>query len=137
MPRWTEEQLREYLRRGQGSGDAPRKPEMAEVSGQAPRPDRLNKTEAAFLATLKHQWPFATILSQQVKLRLAQKTWYTPDFILIQQDMSGTRMLAYEVKGFMRDDAAVKLKVAAEAYPFFEWHLVRKTKGGWHLKRIP
>ena len=48
---------------------------------------------------------------ESVKLRLANRTWYTPDFIVVKPD-GGLEF--HEVKGFWRDDARVKIKVAAE-----------------------
>ena len=36
----------------------------------------------------------------------------------------------------MRDDAAVKLKVAAQLYPWFTFVLVKKTKSGFSYKTI-
>ena len=48
---------------------------------------------------------------EAVKIRLAKRTWYTPDFHVIQNDSSHE---FHEVKGFWRDDARVKVKVAAE-----------------------
>jgi hypothetical protein len=42
----------------------------------------------------------------------------------------------HEVKGFMTEDANVKLKVAASQYPFV-FRLVRKAKGGaWSITEI-
>lgn len=39
----------------------------------------------------------------------------------------------HEVKGFMRDDARVKFKVAAALYPWFEWVLVVRDGKGWEV----
>lgn len=95
-----------------------------------PKPDRLNKMESAFAQYLMQHTGYL-VLAQQIKLRLADKTWYTPDFVCFCMD--GVVRI-YETKGFMRDDAAVKLKVAAEQYWFFQWHLVTRKKGEWIIK---
>lgn len=56
-----------------------------------------------------------------VKLRLAAATFYTPDFFVMKADYS---LEVHEVKGtskgkpFVEDDAAVKIKVAADKFPF-------------------
>ncbi len=42
----------------------------------------------------------------------------------------------HEVKGFMRDDAAVKLKVAAKMHPWWTFRLVKKSKKGWDIKLV-
>jgi len=47
-----------------------------------------------------------------------------------------TECRAYEVKGFMRDDAAVKLKVAASLYPWIKFHLVTRKKGEWIIQEV-
>lgn len=59
---------------------------------------------------------------EPVKLRLARRTFYTPDFLVRHKDGS---LELVEVKGFWRDDARVKLKVAAEQYPMFRFRAVR------------
>ena len=67
-----------------------------------------------------------------VKLRLADKTFYSPDFFVINKDCV---VELHEVKGFMRDDAAVKLKVAASQFPMV-FKLVRLVKGAWVIEEI-
>lgn len=94
----------------------------------------LNKTEAAFLAWLTSEREHPTrVLTQAVTLRIANGVRYTPDFIV----HGAPSLIAYEVKGFMRDDAAVKLKVAASLYPWIKFHLVSKRKGGgWDVQEV-
>lgn len=57
-------------------------------------------------------------------LRLAPKTTYTPDFRVVLPD---GLVEFHETKGFMRDDAHVKLKVAAALHPY-TFRLVTWTK---------
>lgn len=89
--------------------------------------EELNKTEAAFLIKLRAaKWAWIGV--QAFKLRLASnKCFYTPDFITA--DDGG--LVAWEVKGFWRDDARVKIKVAAKEFPFIRFVAVTKTKTGW------
>lgn len=79
----------------------------------------------------------ASYIYEGVKFRLADRTWYTPDFFVILAD--GTIEI-HEAKGFMEEDANVKIKVAAEMFPWFDWILIKKrTKkegGGWNIRRI-
>lgn len=51
-----------------------------------------------------------------IKLRLAASTFYTPDFLVMMPD---GQLEIHEVKGgFIEDDAIIKIKVAAEKFPF-------------------
>lgn len=73
---------------------------------------------------------------EPMKLRLAGKTYYTPDFGVVLPDQ---RQQFIEVKGFWRDDAVVKFKVAAEAFPLYRFTAIRKKRakegGGWEVLR--
>lgn len=65
---------------------------------------------------------------EAVKLRLADNTTYTPDFIVMLADGS---IEFHEFKGFWEEDARVKIKVAAEMYPFpFRSFRKRSQKDG-------
>lgn len=92
---------------------------------------RMNKTEAAYATELEWQirdGKIAAYFFEAVKLRLATKTWYTPDFLVLGND--GT-MGFVEIKGFLRDDGAVKFKVAREMFPMFRWVMLRRVKREW------
>lgn len=79
---------------------------------------RMNGLEAEYakqlelrrLAGVIARWDF-----QVEKLRLADRTWYEPDFRVVGVD--GT-IEYHEVKGHWEDDARVKIKVAAELHPY-------------------
>lgn len=96
----------------------------------------MNKTEAAYAATLEQRraaGEVAWFKFEGIKLRLADNTFLTVDFAVMLAD--GT-MEMHEVKGFMFDDANVKLKVAASIYPFV-FKVIRKAKGGmWTVTEI-
>ncbi len=94
-------------------------------------PGRLNKTEAAYALHLdarKQAGEIAGYWFEAIKFRLADRTWYSPDFLVQLAD--GTLEI-HEVKGWMEDDAAVKLKVAASLYAIFVVRLVKRQKGKW------
>lgn len=96
---------------------------------------QMNKTEAAYAAHLESRKRDGDVLwyrFEGVKLRLADKTFFDVDFPVMRRD--GT-MEMHEVKGFMRDDANVKIKVAAGMYPF-KFIIVRKAKIGWNMQPV-
>ena len=79
---------------------------------------QLNKTEQEYkqhLELLKSAGEIQLIRFEGLKLRLADNTFYTPDFMVLAAD--GV-VECHEVKGFWTDDARVKIKVAADQYPF-------------------
>jgi hypothetical protein len=94
----------------------------------------MNKTEAAYESDLRDALSLGDIRwyrFEGLKLRLADNTFYTPDFAVLASD---NVMECHEVKGFWRDDARAKIKIAAEMYPFrFKAvkALAKKHGGGW------
>lgn len=94
----------------------------------------MNKTEQAYgahLELLRQSGYVAWFKFEGVKLRLADNTFYSPDFAVMLTD---GQMQMHEVKGFWQDDARVKIKVAADLYPFEFIAIKAKTKkdgGGW------
>lgn len=99
----------------------------------------MNKLETAYEKTLAAEKQAGGILwyrFEGIKLRLADKTFLTVDFAVMAAD--GTLEM-HECKGFMEGDALVKLKVAADQYPFrFKLVKVRAKKdgGGWLITDI-
>jgi hypothetical protein len=97
----------------------------------------MNKLERAYAEHLEGErghsvvwWAF-----EAIRLRLADRTTYTPDFLV--QRISGA-LQCHETKGgFIRDDAIVKLKVAAAQFPM-QFFMVKRAKSGWwDLTEIP
>lgn len=94
----------------------------------------MNKTEAAYAATLDarcHAGEVAWFKFEGIKLRLADNTFYTPDFAVMLAD--GVLEM-HEVKGFWQDDARAKIKIAADLYPMRFIAIQVKAKkdgGGW------
>jgi hypothetical protein len=71
-----------------------------------------------------------------LKLRLADNTFYTPDFVVMAAD--GV-LECHEVKGHWQDDARVKIKVAASLYPFRFFAVKKQTRkngGGWDVEEF-
>lgn len=96
----------------------------------------MNKTEAAYAAhleILKRAGENNGFMFEAMKFRLADKTFYTPDFIVFAAD--GV-IECHEVKGFWEDDARVKIKVFADKFPF-RVVAVTKGKGGtWNREEF-
>ncbi len=91
-------------------------------------PGRMNQLEqryANYLDLLKlgdevRSWRF-----ESLKLRLATRCWYTPDFLIV---LPGGLCELHEVKGgHWEDDARVKIKVVAEQFP--EWRFIAVREG--------
>jgi hypothetical protein len=98
---------------------------------------QMNKTEAAYASRLEILKAAGQVLwyrFEGMKFRLADSTFYTPDFAV----MLPTGMIQlHEIKGFWTDDARVKIKVAADQYPFEFLAVKAKTKksgGGWEIE---
>lgn len=95
-----------------------------------------NKTEAAYedrvLKPALQSGEIAWYRFEGVKLRLADNTFYTPDYIVMRR---GGQLECHEVKGFWTDDARVKTKVAAAQYPF-QFVAVQRVKGEWKEERF-
>lgn len=94
---------------------------------------RMNRTEAAYGEYLLARMVDGDLVwfeFSPMKFRLADRSWYTPDFIVMRP---GGELEAHEVKGHMEDDAAVKLRVFARLYPMFRLFLVRRAKHTWKI----
>ena len=102
-------------------------------------PGTMNKTEAAyaaFLDTLVQCGDVVWYRFEPIKLRLAERTFYEPDFFVLRA--SGA-LEVHECKGFWTDDARVKIKVAADIYPFQFIAAQQGAKGkggGWKVERF-
>lgn len=100
---------------------------------------KMNQTEAAYaehLRALQHAGEILWFRFEGIKLRLADNTFFTPDFAVMAAD--GV-MEMREVKGFWQDDARAKIKIAADQYPFrFIAVRVRPKKdgGGWAVEEF-
>jgi hypothetical protein len=105
----------------------------------------MNKTEQAYTEQLEIQRLAGDVIGwrfESYKLRLADSTWFTPDFVVQLKDGS---IELHEVKAcradgsmLIEDDASVKIKVAAEQYPEFQFVLCgRLARGaGWRIDRL-
>jgi hypothetical protein len=99
----------------------------------------MNRTEAAYDAHLRTRSIAGEVVwykFEAVKFRLADNTFYTPDFAVMVAD---GHLEMHEVKGneaIFADDAKVKIKVAAELYPFrfvAAFPVRKRDGGGWRF----
>lgn len=95
----------------------------------------MNRTEAAYAARLdllRNAGEIVWWKFEGIKLRLADATFYTPDFAVLRADMT---LELHEVKGHWTDDARAKTKIAASQFPI-RIIAVRKTHGGWETEEF-
>jgi len=117
--------LREMIEKAEAKLAAKKPPEKpkqrptAKARAIDPDKERQNKHERIYDDHLKARLQRGEIVFYKFEpfnLRLAENTYYRPDFVVIASD--GTVEI-HEVKGFWRDDARVKIKaVAAMFWPF-------------------
>lgn len=99
----------------------------------------MNNTELAYSKELDIKLMAKLIIwykFEGVKLRLADNTFYSPDFAVM---LCNGQLEMHEVKGFWQDDARVKIKVAADMYPFrfIGIQPIPKSKGGgWKIEEF-
>lgn len=109
------------------------------AKGQRGRKIGMNRTEEAYAAYLEQRRLVGEIewyKFEGVKLRLADNCFYTGDFFVMLPD--GT-LQVHEVKGIWEDAGRVKIKVAADMYPFQFIAIKvipRKDGGGWAIEEF-
>lgn len=100
--------------------------------------DGMNKLERAFwerLQDAERARVFARVYEHPLKLRVIGNRWYHPDFLSV--DIERFRPVTiWETKGFMREDAALKLIAAAERFPAFAWVLVTRKRQKWQCQNV-
>lgn len=108
-------------------------------------PGERNKTEAAYEAYLELAKKAGAIMDYKfegIKLKLADNTFYTPDFIVFAADgvveLHDTKGTSKKKKTdgtkvcfpWIEEDARLKMKFVAELYPF-RMFAIFKTPEGW------
>ena len=99
-------------------------------------PGKMNKLEQAYEQKLKTRLLTGEIVDykfEPMKLKLADNTTYTPDFLVITSD---GEMQLHEVKGYWEDDARVKIKVAAAIFWMFRFVAVQREKVVWKYEEF-
>lgn len=99
----------------------------------------MNQTEqryAQHLEQRKQAGEIAWFCFEAWKFRLADNTFYTPDFAVMLAD---GHLECHEVKGHWQDDARVKIKVAAHQHPVRFIAVTAQSKkagGGWQVEEF-
>ena len=144
MPRtrWVDEERLIALKgdrvKVRGEGHAEAVPHTASshqqgVDASRPKMNKLEMRYSQYLDVLKFTGDIKDWRFESVKLRLADHCVYIPDFLIVLHD---GRCELHECKGFMRDDALVKLKVAADQFPWWQFKIIRRVKGEWNIKSV-
>lgn len=95
----------------------------------------MNETErkrGIELEALKRDGRIRDWWFERVTLKLGDDCRYTPDFAIIEND--GTLRFE-ETKGHWRDDAKVKIRVAAQQFPT-RFTALRIVKGDWQTEEF-
>jgi hypothetical protein len=96
----------------------------------------MNRTEAAYALQLearKRAGELQWYQYEAMRFVLAKATQYTPDFVVLTD---AGAVEAHEIKGFWRDDARAKLKVAARLFPWVRFLAIRKSGAGWQVEEM-
>ena len=91
----------------------------------------MNKLESAYSEHLELQRSAGEIRWHRyapMRLRLADGAYYKPDFGVWKRDGS---FELHETKGFWREAARVRIKVAAELFPMFRFVAIKRVGGNW------
>jgi hypothetical protein len=105
----------------------------------APKPKRLgvpNETEARYLEWIRSQPGVVRAELHAIKIRLASGAggaWYTPDIFV---ETASGRDEIHETKGWQREAARVRVKVAARLCPWWRFVQVRWIDGEWRTEEI-
>lgn len=137
MANWTEEDI-ERLKQRKAS---PKKTgtQRMQALGRM-KTGEMNKTEARFAQLLELEqhagkvqwWKF-----EGIKLMLAKNTSITVDFAVLPDTGILTMIDVKGSKAMVTDDARVKMKLAAELYPFVFKLAYPRAKGeGWDIEEI-
>lgn len=129
------------IKRSIGPGVAALNPDIApdiSIAANSTDESKLNKLEAAWLAEMRYRG-IRNIGIQDITLKLGDDCRYTMDFTGIDPHKNNLRC-AFEVKGgLFRDDAKVKLKVAAREFRHvFTFFLVTRDNKSkvWTVEQV-
>jgi hypothetical protein len=97
---------------------------------------KMNKTETAYaghLEALKMAGEVVWYAFEPMNLKLADKCFYRVDFLVM---VKSGQLEVHEVKGgYITDDSLVKVKTAAEKFPF-RFIMVQLKKGKWEVREF-
>lgn len=131
MPNWTEEDVARIL--GKRTAVAIPSPSRAKARKRQAQMNKYEQRYGQELALRKAAGEIQEYRFEPFKMRLADNTFYTPDFLVLAAD---SVLEVHEVKGFWREDARVKWKVAAEQFDWFRFYAATWEKKGhfWQIE---
>ena len=121
------------------NGEGSRNAAGVEATPKKPRrtPGRMNKTEERFEREwIRPRYAIGEVENwgfERIKLRLGKATWYEVDFDIVTTEA----ILMVDVKGYWHEDARVKIKAAAQTFPFYLFVGATEPNGegnGWELE---
>lgn len=134
--RWSDQQFEEWRLRKGAHADCAKADPMPAVVPAKPKRRGANKMETAYrqrLEALRTQGDVLAYFFERLTLKLADDCRYTPDFFVV----TPSGMELHEVKGPKAwEDSIIKLKVAADAWPWFTFRIARCIKGEWQVREV-
>ena len=101
-----------------------------------PTRGRMNLLEGRYAKRLEARLRAGEVAAfwyEAIKFRLADGSWYTPDFFVI---LASGHAEIHETKGFMRESANVRLKVTSELFWVFPVLLVTEKRGIFTIREV-
>lgn len=95
----------------------------------------MNKLEEAYAQELelrKRAGEISWYAFEAVKLRLADSTFYSPDFAVM---LANGELEMHECKSFWFDDARVKIKIAASLFPL-RFVAIKRIRKQWEIEEF-
>jgi len=145
---WTNDQYREFLKKNKQLParnaamltETGQKGGVFRKTGSNPsfalgrlKAGKMNKTERLYSEELERQKNAGEIKRwwfEAINLRIGENCFYKPDFLVMTKE---NVLELREVKGWMADDALVKIRAISEKYPF-PLKVVKLVKGKWEIK---
>jgi hypothetical protein len=105
--------------------------------GKVKRRGEMNKLESRFaqevLILEQAVGQIKDYKYEAIKLKLANGSWYTPDFDVYMPD---GMLVFYEIKGHWREAARVRIKVAADQFRQHLFIAAQRVNGVWQYEEF-
>lgn len=133
---WNEADLPERYRKQVKAQLEPQHVKPIPVAIAATSKSKMNGLETRYSQLLQQgviEDQIAAWRFEPVSLRLGDNTFYRPDFMVIR---STGQIEFHETKGYWREDARVKIKVAATAFPWFTFYAIQEKHSAFVYERF-
>ena len=105
---------------------------MKPITDSRLKMNKLEKRYGDYLNQLKMAGEILDYRYEAFSLKIGFNCRYHFDFFVVTKD----EFQIHETKGFMRDDARVKLMGAAASFPWFRFFLVKAQGKGFNISEI-